>query len=80
MAQWRRIHENTGLIPGFAHWVKNLAWLWLWCELPCAEGVVISAQSSSNSVHFGFVANHCFKLNILHTIYSCQGTFRKKSL
>ena len=25
------IHEDTGWIPGFTWWVKDLALLWLWC-------------------------------------------------
>ena len=32
MAQWltnpTRIHEDVGLIPGFSHWVKDLALPW----------------------------------------------------
>ena len=28
-----RIHEDMGLIPGLAWWVKELVWLWLWRRL-----------------------------------------------
>ena len=46
--------EIAGSIPGLAQWVKDLAWLWLWCrpaavalikplawEPSCAKGVAL---------------------------------------
>ena len=37
MAQWltnpTRNHEVAGFIPSLAQWIKDLAWLWLWCRL-----------------------------------------------
>ena len=37
VAQWlmnpTRNHEVVGLIPGFAHWVKDPVLLWLWYRL-----------------------------------------------
>ena len=43
MDQWllnpTRNHEVAGLIPGLAHWVSDLAWLWLWPR-PVATAVI----------------------------------------
>ena len=32
-------HEDADLIPGLAQWVRNLAFLWLWCWLAVAAPI-----------------------------------------
>ena len=34
------IHEHVGSIPGLTQWVKNLAFLWLWCR-PAAAALIL---------------------------------------
>ena len=33
------IHEDVGLIRGLNQWVKDLAWLWLWCRPAAAAPI-----------------------------------------
>ena len=37
-------HEDVGLIPGPAQWVKGLVLLWLWCRLAAAAPIRHLAQ------------------------------------
>ena len=54
------LHEDMGLIPGLAQWVKGLGLLWLWCrpadvapiqhlawEPPHATGVALKDEKSN---------------------------------
>ena len=38
------IHEDVGLIPSLAQWVRGLALLWLWCRQ-------LSSSPSSGNLH-----------------------------
>ena len=33
------IYKDAGLIPDLAQWVKDLAFLWLWCTLAAAAPI-----------------------------------------
>ena len=43
MAHWvtspTGIHKEAGFIPGLPQWVKDPAWLWLWCRPAAAARI-----------------------------------------
>ena len=60
------VHEDMGLIPGLAQWVRYLAWLWLWLwrrlsaaaliqplawELPYAAHVALKSKQASKQTN-----------------------------
>ena len=68
VAQWVKnpisIHEDTGSIPAFPHWVEDLALPWLWCrlaavaliqplawELPHATCVALKRKKKERKLH-----------------------------